>query len=221
MLKDNNKIKSVLFDLDGTLADTSKDMCDSLNRILESHKLKTVKCSELKKYISRGAVGIIEFASVVNGRSVDSSLIRSEFLEDYKDNCFEHTKLNNNMGELIDYLLEKDIILGVVTNKHSRYVNKIINGLNLNDKLSCIVTGDMVSNAKPYIDGLIEASRITQCSVSNTIYVGDDERDIIAGRNAGMITIAADFGFINEDTNIRLWKADFIINDPLQLKKCI
>ncbi len=220
MLKDNN-ITSVLFDLDGTLADTSQDMCDSLNRILDDHKLKTVQCSELKKYISRGAVGIIEFASIVNGRSVDSSLIRSEFLEDYKDNCFINTKINNNMYDLIDYLVGKNILVGVVTNKHSRYVNKIIEGLNLSDKLSCVVTGDMVSNPKPDIDGLIKAAEITKCKVSNTIYVGDDERDIIAGRNAGMMTVAADFGFISPETNIRLWKADLIINDSSDLKNYI
>jgi len=221
MLKDSCLIKSVLFDLDGTLADTSKDMCDSLNRILMDHKLKTVECTDLKKHISRGAVGIIEFASIVNGRSVDSSLIRSEFLDDYKDNCFINTKLNNNIFELIDYLITKNIVLGVVTNKHSRYVNKIIEGLNLEEKLSCVVTGDMVSNAKPDIDGLIKASEITQCHVSNTVYVGDDERDIIAGRNAGMMTVAADFGFVSEDTNIRLWEADLIIKNPLDLKKYI
>ena len=220
MLKENN-ITSVLFDLDGTLADTSQDMCDSLNRILDSHKLKKVQCTELKKHISRGAIGIIEFASIVNGRSVDSSLIRSEFLEDYKDNCFINTRINNNMDSLIDYLIGKNIKVGVVTNKHSRYVNKIIKGLNLEDKLNCVVTGDMVSNPKPDIDGLVKASEITKCSVSNTVYVGDDERDIIAGRNAGMMTVVADFGFISPDTNIKLWKADLIINDSLDLKKHI
>ena len=220
MLKDNN-ITSVLFDLDGTLADTSQDMCDSLNRILDIHKLKKVQCIELKKHISRGAIGIIEFASIVNGRSVDSSLIRSEFLEDYKDNCFINTKINNNMDNLIDYLISKNIQVGVVTNKHSRYVNKIIKGLNLEDKLNCVVTGDMVSNPKPDIDGLVKAAEITKCSVSSTVYVGDDERDIIAGRNAGMMTVVADFGFISPDTNIKLWKADLIINDSLDLKKHI
>ena len=79
----------------------------------------------------------------------------------------------------------------------------------------------MVTNPKPDIDGLIKAAEITKCNVSNTIYVGDDERDIVAGRNAGMMTVAADFGFISPDTNIRLWKADLIINDPLDLKKYI
>ena len=85
MLKNNKKILSVLFDLDGTLADTSQDMCDSLNRILDLRDLKQVDCVNLRKYISRGAIGVIEYASVVNGKSIDSSLLRSEFLEDYKN----------------------------------------------------------------------------------------------------------------------------------------
>ena len=84
MLKNNKEILSVLFDLDGTLADTSQDMCDSLNRILDLRDLKQVDCVNLRKYISRGAIGVIEYASVVNGKSIDSSLLRSEFLEDYK-----------------------------------------------------------------------------------------------------------------------------------------
>ena len=94
MHKDKLQVKCVLFDLDGTLADTSQDMCDSLNRVLESRRLKQVNCMKLKKYISRGAIGIIEYASEVNGKSVDSSLLRSEFLEDYKNNCFIKTELN-------------------------------------------------------------------------------------------------------------------------------
>ena len=89
-----NNIKCVLFDLDGTLADTSKDMCNCLNNILERRNLKKVDCPELKFHISRGVVGIIEYASYVNGRSVDSSLMRSEFLEDYKDNCFFENRID-------------------------------------------------------------------------------------------------------------------------------
>ena len=126
MQKGNMKIECVLFDLDGTLADTSQDMCDSLNRILKTRNLEQVDCYNLKKYISRGAIGIIEYASKVNGKSIDSSLLRSEFLEDYKNNCFIKTKLNPNMDQLLNYLLDKEIKIGIVTNKHSRYVNNIM-----------------------------------------------------------------------------------------------
>ena len=221
MLKNSNKIKAVLFDLDGTLADTSPDMCESLNRVLAAHKLKTVDCINLKKHISRGALGVIEYASSVNGRDIDSSLLRSEFLEDYKTHSFVKTKLNKNMDKLLEYLLERNILVGIVTNKHSRYVNKITEGLGLNEKLSCTITGDMVLNAKPAIDGLIKAAEEIECNVDEIIYVGDDERDIIAGRNAGMHTIAADFCFISSDINIKSCNADLIIKNALDIKKYI
>ena len=219
MHKNNQKIKSVLFDLDGTLADTSQDMCDSLNRVLVRRKYKKVNCESLKKYISRGAIGIIEYASIVNGKSIDSSMLRSDFLEDYKNNCFHKTTLNENMDILLDYLLSKQIKVGIVTNKHSRYVNKIVDGLGLNKTLSCVVTGDMVLNAKPASDSLIKASELIDCQVDTIMYVGDDERDIIAGRNAGMTTVAANFGFISDDININSWQADIIIDNPVSLKK--
>ena len=208
-----------MFDLDGTLADTSQDMCDSLNRVLASRKLAPVDCIELKKYISRGAIGIIEYASKVNGKSIDSSLLRSEFLEDYKNNCFIKTKLNQNMSELLDYLLHEGIKIGIVTNKHSRYVNKIIEGLGIDKVLSCVVTGDMVLNAKPASDSLLKAAELVQSSVKNIIYMGDDERDIVAGKNAGMITVAANFGFVSDEININSWDADIIIDNPLGLKQ--
>ncbi len=218
MLKNIHKIKSILFDLDGTLADTSPDMCASLNRVLKDHNFKTVDCYELKKHISRGALGVIEYASKINKRNIDSSLLRAEFLDDYKNNVFINTKLNDNMDKLIDYLLEKNIMIGIVTNKHSRYVANIIKGLGLDSKLDCVISGDMVLNAKPAPDGLIKASISLNCKTEEIIYMGDDERDIIAGRDAGMQTIAADFGFIGDDINIASWQSDLIIQDPLELK---
>ena len=221
MLKNKSKIKAVLFDLDGTLADTSPDMCASLNRVLVSHKLKTVDCMNLRKHISRGALGVIEYASHVNRRDIDSSLLRSEFLDDYKHHPFVETKLNKDMDKLLNYLIKKNIMIGVVTNKHSRYVKKIIEGLGLTKKLSCVITGDMVLNAKPAIDGLIKAADEIQCNVDEIIYVGDDERDIIAGRDAGMNTVAADFGFISTDINVRSWNSDLIIYNALELKNYI
>ena len=156
---------------------------------------------------------------MVIGKSIDSSLLRSEFLEDYKSNCFIKTTLNKNMDQLLDYLLSVHIKVGVVTNKHSRYVNKIIQGLGIEQDLSCVVTGDMVLNAKPASDSLIKAAEIIQCPTDNIIYVGDDERDIIAGKGAGMITVAANFGFINVEINENSWEADLIIDNPLSLRK--
>ena len=212
-----NNINCVLFDLDGTLADTSKDMCNALNVILSRNRFKPVDCLELKTHISRGAVGVIEYASQVNGRSIDSSLLRAEFLQEYSDKCFVHTKMIDDMEKLIDHLKNIQISWGIVTNKHSKYVNKILKGLSIDDKVACLITGDMVSEPKPNPEGLLEASKIAGINPSECIYVGDDERDIIAGRNAGMYTVAADFGFIHKDDSADSWHADKVIKKPSEL----
>lgn len=215
------KIECILFDLDGTVADTSVDMCNALNTVLLQNKFKTVDCNELKTHISRGALGVIEYASTVNQRSIDSSLLRAEFLQEYSNNCFIHTKMIKNMNSLIDHAKSKNISCGIVTNKHSKFVKKILTGLLLDTKIDCLITGDMVSEPKPSSEGLLEASRLTGVDPTKCIYVGDDERDIIAGRNAGMYTVAADFGFINTDHDVELWNANKIIKDPCELLNLI
>ena len=212
-----NNINCVLFDLDGTLADTSKDMCNALNVVLARNRFKPVDCLGLKTHISRGAVGVIEFASYVNGRSIDSSLLRAEFLQEYSDKCFVHTKMIDDMKKLIDHMNNIQISWGIVTNKHSKYVNKILKGLSIDDKVACLITGDMVSEPKPSPEGLLEASKIAGINPSECIYVGDDERDIIAGRNAGMYTVAADFGFIHKEDSADSWHADKVIKKPSEL----
>jgi phosphoglycolate phosphatase len=212
-----NNINCVLFDLDGTLADTSKDMCNALNIVLSRNRFKPVDCLELKTHISRGAVGVIEYASQVNRRSIDSSLLRAEFLQEYSDKCFVHTKLIDDMKKLIDHMNDIQISWGIVTNKHSKYVNKILKGLSIDDKVACLITGDMVSEPKPNPEGLLEASKIAGINPSECIYVGDDERDILAGRSAGMYTVAADFGFIHKEDSADSWHADKVIKKPSEL----
>jgi len=212
-----NNINCVLFDLDGTLADTSKDMCNALNIVLSRNRFKPVDCLELKTHISRGAVGVIEYASQVNRRSIDSSLLRAEFLQEYSDKCFVHTKMIDDMEKLIDHMDNIQISWGIVTNKHSKYVNKILKGLSIEDKVACLITGDMVSEPKPSPEGLLEASKIAGFNPSECIYVGDDKRDIVAGRNAGMYTVAADFGFIHKEDSADSWHADKVIKKPSEL----
>ncbi len=213
--------KSVLFDLDGTLADTSVDMCNALNIILKKRGLKTVECEDLKYHISRGAVGIIKYASEVNGRSIDSSMIRSDFLEEYSKNCFVETRFVEGMNDLLILLEKKGFRWGIVTNKHSKYVNKIVSGLNISDRLSCLVTSNMVNEPKPAPDSLLHAMCLLNEEPKNVVYVGDDERDIIAGKAAGVHTIAADFGFIEDSSIINTWNADDIITKPTEIETII
>ena len=215
------KIKCVLFDLDGTFADTSKDMCNALNKVLTKNNFENVDCYELKTHISKGAVGIIKYASMINKRSIDSSLLRAEFLQEYSENTFIYTKMINGIKQLLEYIEKNDIKWGIVTNKHSKYVKKILKGFALRDDIKCLVTGDMLQETKPNPEGLLLAANILDVNLNETVYVGDDERDIIAGKNAGMKTVVADFGFINKDHDILSWNADSIITEPMMLKEFI
>ena len=215
------KTECILFDLDGTFADTSTDMCNALNKVLTKHRFKNVNCSELKTHISKGAIGIIDYASEINKRSIDSSLLRSEFLQEYSENTFIHTKIIDGMEKLLEYIEKNNIKWGIVTNKHSKYVKKILEGFGLSDRVKCLVTGDMLQETKPDPEGLLLAANILNVSLNETIYVGDDERDIIAGKNAGMKTVAADFGFVNKDNDIFSWNADKVIKNPIMLKDFI
>ena len=121
------------------------------------------------------------------------------------------------MDLLIDYMCQKPILWGIVTNKHSKFAKKVVEGLSIDTKMNCLITGDMVSEPKPNPEGLLEASKIVGVDVSKCVYVGDDERDILAGKNAGMYTVAADFGFIDEDQSVEAWNADEIIKKPTDL----
>tara|TARA_B100000029_G_scaffold478479_1_gene524621 strand:+ start:11744 stop:12421 length:678 start_codon:yes stop_codon:yes gene_type:complete len=216
-----DNISAVLIDLDGTFADTTIDMCNALNNILLNHKFKKVDCDDLKYHISKGAIGIIEYAEKINQRALDSSLIRAEFLNEYSQNCFIYTTMIDGMDKLISDIEKQNIKWGIVTNKHSKYVNRILKGLNVNERLHCLVTGDMVESAKPEPDSLLMACNKLKINPSKVLYIGDDERDIIAAKKAGIKSVAANFGFIQENTDIRQWDADFIINKPTDLIKKI
>ena len=217
----NKDIECILFDLDGTFADTSKDMCDALNTILTEKKFTNVNCEELKLHISRGAVGIIDYASKINGRSIDSSLMRAEFLQEYSDNTFVHTKMIDGISKLIEHIEMNKIKWGIVTNKHSKYVNKILKGFSIDEDVKYLVTGDMLEETKPSPEGLLKAIEMANVDAANTIYIGDDERDIVAGKSAGMLTVAADFGFIGPDKDMYSWNADVNIDNPTDLIKIL
>lgn len=215
------KMDSVLFDLDGTFADTSVDMCNALNIVLRKNNFKIVDCAGLKTHISKGAIGIIEYASQINGRPIDSSLLRAQFLQEYSENTFVYTKTIDGIDQVLEYFKKNNIKWGIVTNKHSKYAKKILFGLNLTKKCECLITGDMLEDAKPSPEGLLLAAKNMSIDVKNSVYIGDDSRDILAGKKAGMYTIAANFGFVNNEEDINTWGADKIICDPKELKKLI
>ena len=215
--KIKNKIEAILFDLDGTFIDSSKDMCNALNLVLEENGLIPVNHEEIKFHISKGAEGIIQFACKNSVDQITKNQLKEKFLAVYKENVCIHTHLIDGMKELIKEIEEKKIVWGIVTNKHERFAKNILKKLGYLNKLACLVTGDMVEKSKPEPDSLLMASGKLNKEPNIIAYVGDDRRDIQAGKQAGMITVAADFGFVFNNSIISSWNPDYIITKPDQL----
>ena len=216
----NKKINAVLFDFDGTLADTSKDMVCSLNILLKKKLIKPVNINFAKNFISTGAGGLIDYACPQLSKD-ERSLYIQEYLNIYKKNLFIDTHLFDGISKIIDLLVFKNYKWGIVTNKPGFLVNPIIKLLNFKHQPDCIVAGDTLKVKKPDPQPLIYASKQISCDPSVCVYVGDDERDIKAANAANMISVAASYGFINDKNKIKQWGSDYVINSPIELKNLI
>ncbi len=216
----NKKIEAVLFDFDGTLADTSEDMVNCLNILLQNHAKKNVGLSEAKNFISKGAGGLIDFACPKLSE-IERKTYINEYLEIYKNNMFIKTHLFDGILDIIENLSTKNYKWGIVTNKPSYLVNPIVEMLNFHYKPSCIVAGDTLAVKKPNPEPLLYAAKLIQCEPIFCAYVGDDIRDITAANKAGMISVAAMYGFIKDPNKVVEWGCDFTIKTPSDLKNLI
>tara|TARA_B100001769_G_C21905033_1_gene488543 strand:+ start:29 stop:688 length:660 start_codon:yes stop_codon:yes gene_type:complete len=214
------KINAMLFDFDGTLADTSLDMVNCLNILLKKKSIKPVNLNFAKNFISTGAGGLIDCTCPKLSKD-ERSLYIKEYLSIYKENLFINTHLFDGISQIIDLLVFKNYKWGIVTNKPGFLVNPIIELLNFKNPPDCIVAGDTLKVKKPNPQPLIYASKQISCDPSVCAYIGDDARDIKAANAANMVSIAASYGFINDKSQIKEWGSDHIINSPLELKNLI
>ena len=216
----NRRFEAMLFDFDGTLADTSFDMVNCLNILLKKHSIREVTLDCAKNYISKGAAGLIDFSCPDLSKNQRKIFI-SEYLDIYKENIFLSTHLFDGISDIIELLITKNYKWGIVTNKPSYLVKPIIKKLNFHHQPDCIVSGDTLSVKKPSPEPLLYASRQISCDPLLCAYIGDDIRDIIAANAAGMFSIAASYGFIKNKDLIKEWGSDYTINSPLDLKNLI
>ena len=216
----NRKIEAILFDFDGTIADTSEDMVGCLNILLKNHSKEDVDIRKAKNFISKGAAGLINFA-FPKIPDEEKKLYISEYLEIYKNNLFIKTKLFSGIEELILNIIKKQYKWGILTNKPSYLVNPIIEKFNFTYSPNCVVAGDTLSVKKPNPEPLIYAAKIIGCDPSLCAYVGDDIRDITAANSAGMISVAALYGFIEDLQQVKEWGSDYMINKPLDLESLL
>lgn len=209
--------RAVLFDLDGTLADTAADLGHVLNLQRLARGLEALPLDRLRPVVSQGARGLLRVGFGLMPGQPDYDAMREEFLDLYARNLVRHTRLFEGMAEVLDALESRRLPWGVVTNKQARFTEPLLESLGLGQRAGCVISGDTCARAKPHPDPLLEAARRLETPAAACIYVGDDERDMQAGRDAGMRPVVALYGYLGEDPAPHEWDADASIERPLAL----
>ena len=210
-------IELILLDLDGTLADTAPDLAAAANRQRIERGLEALPLAQLRPYASHGARGLIGRALGLAPGEENYESARLEFLAYYEQAICVHTQLFKGMAETLRALEADGRRWGIVTNKAARFTEPLITLLGLNGRAACVVSGDTTPHIKPHPAPINFA--LHACAVSSTqaIYVGDDLRDIQAGRSAGLKTVVAAYGYLGEHTEVASWGGDHVIDAPGQL----
>jgi phosphoglycolate phosphatase len=208
---------AVLFDLDGTLADTAPDMARTVNLMLEKRGLAAVPVAHVRPHVSKGARGMIGAAFGIGTDDPLFKAMREEFLDIYAGNLCIESCLFPGMAQLLDRLEDEGIAWGVVTNKFERLARPVLDGLGVLARARVVVGGDTCARAKPFPDPLLHAAATLGIDPMRSLYVGDDERDVQAARAAGMKSVVAGYGYLGDGAPPVLWGADAIVDSPLAL----
>lgn len=199
----------VLFDFDGTLADTAPDLAAAANKQRAYRGLPPLPYEALRPYASHGARGLLKVALDLQPGDTDYEDSRRRFLSDYAQDIAVHTQLFPGIAELLDELARHDYAWGIVTNKVEYLARPIIRHLGLESRCAVTVGGDTTPHAKPHPEPLLHAARQAGCAPIRCIYIGDDERDVVAGKAAGMATVVAAYGYCSLADPVT-WQADAI-----------
>jgi phosphoglycolate phosphatase len=209
--------EAVLFDLDGTLADTAPDLGGAMNQLLQEQGLDPLPLEMLRPHVSSGARGMIGAGLGITPADPAYIALQQRFLAIYQDALCVGTRLFDGMAEHLDELDARAIPWGIVTNKSQRFAIPLMEGLGLRQRSACIVCGDSARRAKPHGHPMQLASAVIGVVASEIIYVGDDERDVISGRAVGMQTIIAAWGYLGNDKPPAHWGADAIAASPAEI----
>ena len=214
-------IQAVLFDLDGTLADTALDLGGALNTLLARHNLPTKSMDEIRTQASHGAAGLLKLGAGITPDHPDYTQWRTEYLDEYDSRYAQDTALFDGVNEMIAELDKRGIKWGIITNKPMRFTDKLVPKLGFAIPPAVVVSGDTCGESKPSVKPMFHACKQIQTEPQHTLYVGDAERDIQAGRNAGMKTVLAEWGYIAPEDQTETWQPDYRIASPLDLLKIL
>ncbi|MGQ9659807.1 MAG: HAD family hydrolase [Thermochromatium sp.] len=207
----------VLFDLDGTFADTAPDMAAALDTLRCRHGRPPLPFSQVRPYASHGAPGLLKIGFGLTPGDPDYEPLHHEYLRIYESALVARTVPFPGMVELVDALDARGLPWGIVTNKATALAKPLLAQLGFLDRLACLVCGDTTPRPKPHPDPLLYACDLVGIAPERGWYVGDAERDIQAGLAAGMGTLAALFGYLGPDDDPHTWGAHGMIEHPLQL----
>lgn len=209
-------IKAVLFDLDGTLLDTSKDLAAALNAVRQHNYLEPLSHSQIRPHVSNGANALLQCGFGDLDASTQEQY-RLQLLDYYLQNIATHTEAFDGTNQLLDDLYHANIAWGIVTNKPELYTRALLSQYSFVRAPAAVICPEDVNNTKPSPEGLLKACSIIKCQPHEAVYVGDHIRDIEAGKNAGMRTIAVGYGF-TETTKCHLrWGADYTVQHANQI----
>ena len=210
-------IHAVLFDLDGTLIDSAPDLGDAADKMRTDRGMSSLPEGLYRPMAGAGARGMLKVAFDITPEHPTYEAFREEFFVNYERAMTVRTYIFDGVTDVIDALRQRDMPWGVVTNKMARFTDPLTQAMPLFSSASAIVSGDTTAHAKPHPAPMFEAARRLGLPPEVCLYVGDDERDIVAGRAAGMRTVAASYGYLGEKSNIASWGADLHIDSPLHL----
>lgn len=213
--------QAVLFDLDGTLIDSAPDLGAAADKMRTDRGMASLDYALYRPMAGSGARGMLEIAFGMAPEHPDYEAFKEEFLSNYEQAMTVRSVIFDGVQDLLVHLQAKGMLWGVVTNKHQRFTLPLTAQLPLFASAKAIVSGDTTPHAKPHPEPLFEAARRMQLSPENCWYVGDDERDIVAGKAAGMTTVAAHYGYLGSQAEVMRWGADHIIHSPLALAELL
>jgi len=205
-----------LFDLDGTLIDTAPDMTDTLTELCRAHGIRPPEYGLARASITNGAAGLIRLAFPDRDEDARQALY-GEYLQRYADRIHRSSRLFEGMEEVLAAIETAGLPWGIVANKPQGLTDALLEGLGLHTRSRVSIGGDALPERKPHPMPLLHAARGLAVDAADCVYVGDNLRDMEAGRAAGMRTIAAAYGYLLPDDDVRSWQADLVIRHPVAL----
>lgn len=210
-------VRLVLFDLDGTLIDSAPDLAAAANAMRTARGLEPLPLETLRPMVGAGARGMVGMAFGVAPGDERYESLRTEFLDRYETGLLERTTVFDTVAHVLDRLDACNLLWGIVTNKAERFTRPVVAGLGLDRRAAVVISGDTTPHSKPHPAPLLEAARRGGTVAMHCVYLGDDQRDVQAGRAAGMATLVAGWGYLGQGDPASDWGADALLAHPSEL----